>query len=115
MRVTLAYAFAQGSYALCRGGLCSRFSRAAVGLRQCSDTAARLAGLAGLPMQRTGEARALHASLSLHLPGKRSLYPSPHTPHSSLYPFGQRSVRQSQSQVIGSAGADRACGKYVST
>ena len=74
----------------------------------------RLAGLAGLPMQRTGEARALHASLSLHLPGKRSLYPSPHTPHSSLYPCGQRSVRQSQSQVIGSAGADRACGKYVS-
>ena len=75
----------------------------------------RLAGLAGLPSQRTGEARALHASLSLHLPGKRSLYPSPHTPHSSLYPCGQRSVRQSQSQVIGSAGADRACGKYVST
>ena len=63
----------------------------------------RLAGLAGLPMQRTGEARALHASLSLHLPGKRS-----------LHPCGQRSVRQFQSQVIGTAAADRACGKYVS-
>ena len=70
---------------------------------QRPDTVVRLAGLAGLPMQRTGEARALHASLSLHLPGKRS-----------LHPCGQRSVRQSQSQVIGSAGADRACGKYVS-
>ena len=54
-------------------------------------------------MQRTGEARALHASLSLHLPGKRS-----------LHPCGQRSVRQFQSQVIGTAAAERACAKYVS-
>jgi hypothetical protein len=67
------------------------------------DTVVRLAGLAGLAMQRTGEARALHASLRLHLPGKRS-----------LHPCGQRSVRQSQRHVIGSAAADRACGKYVS-
>ena len=68
------------------------------------DTVVRLAGLAGLAMQRTsGEARALHASLRLHLLGKRS-----------LHPCGQRSVRQSQRHVIGSAAADRACGKYVS-
>ena len=75
----------------------------AAALQKARYSIVRLAGLAGLAMQRTGEARALHASLRLHLPKKRS-----------LHPCGQRSVRQSQRHVIGSSAADRACGKYVS-